>query len=61
MPFPAVHRVYLTCDVTPIAWQADFISGCRGFALQREVSGAALFPIGSRSIGTNRKKSRISR
>lgn len=41
MPFTKVPRVYANCDMTLIAWQADFIPGCRGFALQREVSGAA--------------------
>jgi integrase len=41
MLFTNVPNVYANCDLTPIVWQADFISGCRDFALQREVSGAA--------------------
>ena len=40
MPFSTAPRVYANCDMTLIAWQAGFIQGCRGFALQREVSGA---------------------
>lgn len=41
MPFVKPPRVYANCDMTLIAWQTDFITGCRGFALQREVSGAS--------------------
>jgi phosphatidylserine/phosphatidylglycerophosphate/cardiolipin synthase-like enzyme len=34
--------VYTNCDVATIVWETDnIISGCRGFALKREVSGAA--------------------
>src|ERR1700722_18477796 len=41
MPFTNV-RVFANCDMTLIAWQTDaIIPGCRGFALMREISGAA--------------------
>jgi phosphatidylserine/phosphatidylglycerophosphate/cardiolipin synthase-like enzyme len=41
MSFTKAPRVYTNCDMALIAWQADLIIGCRGFALQREVAGAA--------------------
>jgi hypothetical protein len=35
-------RVFANCDMTLIAWQTDAeIPGCRGFAIERKVSGAA--------------------
>jgi phosphatidylserine/phosphatidylglycerophosphate/cardiolipin synthase-like enzyme len=41
MPFKNV-RVFANCDMTLIAWQNEaIIPGCRGFAIMREISGAA--------------------
>jgi len=35
-------RVFANCDMALIAWQTEaFIPGCRGFAIVREISGAA--------------------
>jgi hypothetical protein len=41
MPFKNV-RVLANCDMTLIAWQTEaVIPSCRGFAIVREISGAA--------------------
>ncbi|QNI30841.1 hypothetical protein H7849_17190 [Alloacidobacterium dinghuense] len=42
MPSIQKIRVFVNCDMTLIAWQADGkIPECRGFALERQVRGAA--------------------
>lgn len=44
MAFTGV-RVYTNCDMTMIVWQTGApIADCRGFALEREVTGGAPGP-----------------